>query len=94
MQLAEVCSVQEELRQHRILYDGFDVLQFHQTLWFSWLSLSERLRRISNLSVPEIAVPRASPFGDVDLQEIRHGAHLQHAIPEEVVPDVDYRYVE
>lgn len=93
MQLAEVSLVQEELRQHRILSGGADVLQFHQTLWFSWLSLFERLGRMSNLSL-EIAVPPATPFHNTGPQEKPHSDHLQHDVLEEAVPDVDQWFVE
>lgn len=93
MQLAEVCMVQEELRQHRILYGGLDVLQFHQTLWFGWLSLSERLRRTSELSASEIAVPLVLPFGNVTPRQMAHSPHLHQDSLEEALLDVDHRYV-
>lgn len=38
-------AVQRELRDSRILHGGFDVLQFEQTLWHSWVGLSQRLQR-------------------------------------------------
>lgn len=38
--------MQDELRQHRLRYEGVDVLQPLQMLWFSWITLSDRLERL------------------------------------------------
>lgn len=77
-QLAEVFQVQNELREHRLNYEGVDVLQPHQMLWFGWISLCDRFQRLKVLSTqPEAPISERSDQNTTTAPALAASSHTK-----------------